>query len=216
MIALETPKFVWFIMRGSGFVALVLFSLTVALGVVGVRRWQSVRWPRLVTAGLHRNLALVALCFLVLHVVTAGLDGWVGLGWLGAIVPFQSHYRPLWIGLGVIAGDLLLAVMMTSLLRRHLHYRVWHAVHLSVWLMWPLAIAHALGSGSDASSTWGLGLCVSCIALVTGAALWRLQLARRTRPDTVVAPARRLPLVASPTAQQAQSTSSMATTGRPT
>lgn len=199
-LAAETPRFVWYLMRGTGLVALVLLSLTTALGVVGVRRWQSPRWPRLVTAGLHRNLSLLALCFLAVHIATAMVDSWVGLGWIGAVVPFVSHYRPLWVGLGVLAADILLAVVATSLLRRRLPYRAWRAVHWGAWLMWPLAVAHALGAGTDTGGGWGLGLCLACVGLVATAGAWRLSdrgrtPARRGRP----APAPRGPLLPVPT-----------------
>ena len=176
---------------------LVLFTLTVALGVIGVNRWQHPRWPRLVTSGLHKNLSLLALCFLVIHVVTASLDSWVGLGWWGAVIPFQSAYRPLWIGMGVLAGDLLLAVMATSLLRRHVGYRAWRVVHFGAWAMWPLAVSHALGSGTDSLGSWGLALCAVCIAVVGAAASWRLletfgRSGVRSRRRLAVAPDRTL------------------------
>jgi len=152
-----TPAFVWYLMRGSGLVALVLLSVTVALGVVGVKRWGSTRWPRIVTAGLHRTVSLLAVCFLAVHIVTAVLDGWIGLSWFGAIIPFQSTYRPIWVGMGALTFDLLIAVMATSLLRRHLSHRTWRLVHWTTWLMWPLALVHALGSGSDIGSGWAGG-----------------------------------------------------------
>jgi sulfoxide reductase heme-binding subunit YedZ len=169
----ETPAD-WYLLRGSGLVALVLFSLAVALGVVGVRRWRSVRWPRAVTAGLHRSMALLAVCFLGLHIVTAVLDRWVGLGWVDAVVPFRSKAMPLWVGLGTVAFDLAVAVVLTSLLRRHLGYRLWRTVHWGAWLVWPLALAHGLGSGTDTGSGWGLGVAVACLALVASAAVWRV------------------------------------------
>jgi predicted ferric reductase len=162
-------------MRGSGLVALVLLSVTVALGVVGVKRWGSTRWPRIVTAGLHRTVSLLAVCFLAVHIVTAVLDGWIGLSWFGAIIPFQSTYRPVWVGMGALTFDLLIAVMATSLLRRHLSHRTWRLVHWTTWLMWPLALVHALGSGSDIGSEWALGIGVSCVAMVLAALVWRVR-----------------------------------------
>jgi sulfoxide reductase heme-binding subunit YedZ len=170
-----TPAFVWYLMRGSGLVALVLLSVTVALGVVGVKRWGSTRWPRIVTAGLHRTVSLLAVCFLAVHIVTAVLDGWIGLSWFGAIIPFQSTYRPIWVGMGALTFDLLIAVMATSLLRRHLSRRTWRLVHWTTWLMWPLALVHALGSGSDIGSGWALGIGVSCVAMVLAALVWRVR-----------------------------------------
>lgn len=168
------PMFVWYLMRGSGLVALLLLSATVALGVVGIKRWSSWRWPRLVTAGLHRNLALLAVSFLAVHVGTAVVDEWVGVRWFGILVPFTSHYRPVWVGLGAVALDLLIAVVVTSLLRRRVGIRTWRLVHWCTWLLWPVALAHALGSGTDAFSGLGLAVCGISVAGVTGAAVWRL------------------------------------------
>jgi sulfoxide reductase heme-binding subunit YedZ len=174
LIAAGTPEFVWYLMRGSGLVALMLFTLTVSLGVVSVTRLQSPRWPRLVTGELHRNVALLASCFLALHVGTALVDSWVGLNWIGVLFPFQSAYRPLWVGFGVLAFDVFLAILATSLLRRRIGARVWRLVHWGTWVMWPLALSHALGSGTDTTSGWGLGICVACIATVGAAATWRV------------------------------------------
>ena len=184
LLALETPKSVWYLMRGSGLIVFVLLSLTVALGVVGVNRWQSARWPRLVTAGLHRNLSLVAMCFLAVHVVTALLDSWIGLGWWGVIVPFESHYRPFWVGMGVLAADLVVALVATSLLRTHIGHRTWRFVHWGAWLMWPLALAHAIGAGTDSTSPLGLSVSVGCVGLVLAAVVWRLA-QRRTVPSAL-------------------------------
>jgi predicted ferric reductase len=175
MATAGTPTFVWYLMRGSGLVALVLLSLTVALGVVGVKRWGSTRWPRIVTAGLHRTVSLLAVCFLGVHIITAVIDGWIGLNWFGAVIPFQSTYRPIWVGMGALTFDLLIAVMATSLLRRHLSRRTWRLVHWTTWLMWPLALVHALGSGSDIGSGWALGIGVSCVAMVLLALVWRVR-----------------------------------------
>ena len=173
MTAALTSPTDWYIARGTGLVALVLFSTAVALGVVGVRRWRSTRWPRLVTAGLHRSIALLAVCFLVVHIVTAELDRWIGLGWLDVVVPFRSPYRPLWVGLGTVAFDLALAITATSLLRRHLGHRLWRAVHWTAWLLWPVALLHGLAAGSDTRSGWGLVVVLACIGLVAAAAAWR-------------------------------------------
>ena len=187
-VATGTPHFVWYLMRGSGLVSLVLLSITVALGVIGAQRWKSSRWPRLVTAGLHRNLSLLAVCFLGIHIVTATVDSFIGLSWIGVIVPFTSGYRPLWVGLGVLAFDLLAAVTATSLLRARIGFHAWRLIHWCTWLLWPLAVSHALGSGTDVFSAWGLAITGGCVGLVAVAAAWRLWPVRR--PSTRVPVAR--------------------------
>jgi sulfoxide reductase heme-binding subunit YedZ len=147
------------------------------LGLLTRLRVEGRSWPRFVTAGLHRNLALMALVFLVLHIVTAVVDPFTHLGLVAAAVPFGSYYRTFWLGLGTIACELLLAVIATSLLRRHLGVRVWRAVHWLAYAVWPIAVVHGLGTGTDAFSVWALGITGGCVIAVTGAALWRLSAA---------------------------------------
>ncbi|HUA94229.1 MAG TPA: ferric reductase-like transmembrane domain-containing protein [Acidimicrobiales bacterium] len=201
MIGAETPSFVWYVMRASGFVTLMLLTLTILLGVVGVTRLHSARWPRLVTAQLHRNVALTACCFLALHIVTALVDSWVGLSWIGILVPFRARYRPLWLAFGVVAFDLFLAVVASSLLRRRIGVRRWRTIHWATWALWPLALVHALGSGTDTSSNWGLGICLVAVAAVLGALSWRVITAirhpRSARDTSTDAPTKeRVPITA--------------------
>jgi methionine sulfoxide reductase heme-binding subunit len=183
-----TSKTDWYVVRGTGLVALVLLSLAVSLGVVGARHWRSPRWPAFVTAGLHRSVALMAVCFLAVHVGTAVLDQWIGLGWVDVLVPFRSPYRPLWVGLGTVAFDIGVAVVATSLLRGHLSRRLWRTVHWGAWLLWPLAVAHGLGAGSDSRSGWGLAVLASCVGLVVAAAIWRFGAAGRRSVGQPVGP----------------------------
>src|SRR6478672_9454994 len=121
----------WYTTRGAGAVSLVLLSAVVVLGVLSTLRFESASWPRFLTTGLHRNLSLTAVVFLALHIVTAVVDPFTHLGWLAAIVPFDSYYRTFWLGLGGIAFELLLAITVTSVVRRALGHSAWAAVH---WL----------------------------------------------------------------------------------
>jgi len=110
-------KTFWYLTRGLGVAALLLLTASVALGVLTTVRWRSTRWPRFATAALHRNLTLLAICFVVAHVVTTIVDGYTTIGLKDAVIPFLSSYRPIWLGLGAVAFDLLLALVVTSLLR---------------------------------------------------------------------------------------------------
>ena len=104
----------WYTTRGAGAVSLVLLTAVVALGILSSLRFEAKGWPRFLTAGLHRNLALVTLVFLGLHIVTAVVDPYTNLGWASAIVPFSSYYRTFWLGLGTIAAELVAAIGITS------------------------------------------------------------------------------------------------------
>jgi sulfoxide reductase heme-binding subunit YedZ len=131
-------------------VSLILFSAVVVLGILASVRVQSAAWPRFLTTGLHRNLALLAVVFLGLHIVTAVVDPFVSLGFGAAAIPFSSPYRRLWLGLGVVALDLLLAIVITSLMRPLLGHRAWRAVHWLAYVSWPVAVIHGLAPGVDA------------------------------------------------------------------
>jgi methionine sulfoxide reductase heme-binding subunit len=186
-ILASTPA-LWYLARGSGAVSLCLLTLTVVLGIATSARWATADWPRFVVAGLHRNLSLLAVAFLGLHVASVVVDGFVPIRWLDVVVPFTSAYRPLWLGLGAVALDLLLAVLLTSLLRVHLGHRVWRGVHWAAYACWPVALLHGFGIGSDNRQLWMLALDVLAIAAVASAACWRLAIAP-TRPAAARDPA---------------------------
>jgi len=164
----------WYATRATGVIALILLTASVVLGIVVRVRAVSARWPRLVTLGVHRNLSLLVLAFLALHIGTAVIDSYAPVGWLSVAVPFASSYRPLWLGLGTVAFDLLLAVTITSLLRTRISVRIWRAVHWAAYACWPAAVIHGLGTGSDPRQPVVLGLTVGCVAVVLGAGVWRL------------------------------------------
>lgn len=164
----------WYATRAFGVVALVLLTATVILGIVGRARFTVPGLPRVVTAGLHRNLSLLVLALVTLHVLTTVADGYAPIGLASAVVPFDSPYRSLWLGLGTIAFDMLLAVALTSLLRDRLPYRTWRGVHWLAYACWPIALWHGLGTGTDSKLTWLLALDAACVAAVVGAVWWRL------------------------------------------
>jgi sulfoxide reductase heme-binding subunit YedZ len=164
----------WYIARGTGFVAVVLLTVSVTLGILTTMRWSAPRWPRFVTATLHKNISLLAVVFLATHIATTLLDSVSPVHLLNAIVPFTGRYRPLGIGLGVVAVDLLAALVITSLLRRRIGYRVWRAVHWSAYACWPVAMLHGLSSGTDAGAPWARTVYLSCAALVLAGVGWRV------------------------------------------
>jgi methionine sulfoxide reductase heme-binding subunit len=181
LLAATSSKALWYLTRGTGIMALLLLTVSVVLGIVEVRRWQSPRWPRFVTAGLHRNVSLLSVAFVAIHVATTVVDGFAPIGWLDAVIPFRSPYRPLWLGLGAVAFDLLIAVVATSLVRGRLGYRSWRAVHWAAYACWPVALVHGLGTGTDVPQGWAIALNGVCLVAIVGSVWWRLAQAWGTR-----------------------------------
>lgn len=172
----------WYLTRGSGAVALVLLTASVLLGVMNSTRWRTKHWPRFLTFGLHRNVTLLAIAFTAIHVVTTIADSFAPIGWIDSVIPFLSPYRPFWLGLGTVAFDLLLALTITSFLRRRIGVRVWRLVHWLAYASWPVALLHSLGTGSDARTGWLAVLGAVSGVLVFGAVVWRVWDARDGLP----------------------------------
>jgi methionine sulfoxide reductase heme-binding subunit len=165
---------IWYIARGSGLVALMLLTTSVVLGVVSVVRVHSPRWPRFALANLHRNLALLALAFGVIHVVTSVIDSFVPIRVADAFIPFAAAYKPLWLALGTIGADLMLAVLITTALRRRLGFQAWRSVHLLSYGSWGASVVHSVGIGTDArSAVWAVMVLAACIGAVGGAVVQR-------------------------------------------
>lgn len=164
----------WYASRAGGTIALVLLTATVTLGIASGGRTAPRRMGRFELGVLHRNLSLLTLAFLTLHIVTAILDPYVHLGWTVAVLPFTASYRPLWLGLGTTAFDLLIAVLVTSAFRLRMGVRRWKAVHWLVYASWPIAIFHASGTGTDTRLPLQLWLYAACLGSVLVAVWWRL------------------------------------------
>jgi methionine sulfoxide reductase heme-binding subunit len=164
----------WYLTRATGLVSLVLLTLSVLLGLLTAGRFSSQRWPRFLTQGMHRNVSLLVLVFLALHTASTVLDSYTSISLTAAFVPFASSYKPLWLSLGAVALDLLVALVITSLARGRLGYRAWRRLHWLAYACWPVAVAHGLGIGTDRSVTWATALTVGCVGCVGAAATWRI------------------------------------------
>ena len=184
---LASGSFTWYVSRATGIVSLVFLTASVVLGIVTSFRWSSPNWPRFVVEFVHRNVSLLVVAFVAVHVVVVLADSFAPIGVLDVVVPFVSAYRPLWLGFGAVAFDLLVALVVTSLLRHRFGYRTWRIVHWLAYLCWPVAVLHGLGTGSDTRSGVVLAVTALCIVSVLVAAALRLGAALTRRPGARIA-----------------------------
>src|ERR1039457_2148604 len=182
----SNPSPLWFATRGAGVMTLVWLTVVVILGIPRSLRVTGPRSPRFVIASLHRNFALFTIVLLIAHIATSVLDPFAGIKPVDAVVPFVGAYRTFWLGLGVLAAEVLCAVTVTSLLRGRIGPRAWRLIHWLSYASWPLAVVHGLGTGSDAREPWMLGLTGACMAAVLVSLAQRLVagrlLGRPSRP----------------------------------
>jgi len=170
-----TDEALWAVGRGTGITALAFLTISVALGIATRSGRPLQALPRFAVADVHRFAALAGTLLVALHMTLLFLDPYAQLRLVDFVVPFLGAYRPLWQGLGTLAVDLLAVVVVTSLLRHHIGVRAFRAVHWLTYVLWPIALAHALGNGTDAHRAWFLGFAGCCTLAVAAALVWRLR-----------------------------------------
>lgn len=170
-----TSEALWALGRGNGIVALAFMTLSIALGIATRSGRPLLALPRFGIADVHRFVALAATLLVGLHMGLLLLDPYAKLRLIDFVVPFLGAYRPLWQGLGTVAVDLLVIVVATSLLRQRLGLRAFRVVHWTTYLLWPIAMAHALGNGTDTGHLWFQGFAAACAVIVVAALVWRLR-----------------------------------------
>src|ERR1019366_4430904 len=153
----------WYASRATGIVALLLLTAVFVLGILVNRQGRLPGLPRFAVTSLHKNFSLLAVTFIAVHVFTAVLDTYVS-------IPLAAGYERLWLSLGAISFDLMIAMIVTSLLRSHLNRVLWRAIHLLAYVSWPVAFVHSIGASKDLREGWLLFLTVGCALLVGTAA----------------------------------------------
>jgi sulfoxide reductase heme-binding subunit YedZ len=174
----------WYAARAAGVVAYILLSTVVLLGVTMAGKKKLHRWPRFAIEDVHRYGGILVGTFVAIHVVTIAIDSWLPFSLTSIVVPFISKYKPLWVGLGIVAAELLLALAITNRLRnRSLPYRLWRRAHYLNFAVWAGATVHNLGSGTDRGTPWLLAIMATAIGLVAAATVWRALGNRLPRPQ---------------------------------
>lgn len=163
----------WLVSRAAGIVALALISLSVLIGLtMATKILRRPGLPRKL-ARLHEHVALVALAAIAVHGLSLLGDKWLHPGVRGIIVPFSMGYRPLFTGLGIIAGYLAALLGLSFYVRRTIGTRLWRKLHRATVAVWILGVVHTIGAGTDATTVW-----LRLMMLVMGAPIVFLALLR--------------------------------------
>src|ERR1700694_4777008 len=169
------PSWLWYATRGLGISTLIVLTGTVVIGIVTAVRWSGQTTPAFVAADMHRNLSLLAISLLAAHIVTTVLDPFAHISVRDVIIPVGAAYRPEWLGFGVVATDILIAVIATSLLRERIGPRLWRWLHWASYLSWPLAVVHGVGPGRGSRAPWLIPVVISGVAAVLLALIDRIR-----------------------------------------
>jgi sulfoxide reductase heme-binding subunit YedZ len=165
----------WITSRAAGGAALILASAAVAVGLMIGSRRKAASKPDL--RAIHEALSLSTLAMVALHGLSLLGDAYMNPGPVGIAIPFVGFYRPLWTGLGIIAGYGLAALGLSFYARDRIGATRWRRVHKLTAVFWVLAIVHTIGAGSDAAEIWFLA--VSGLVVLPAATLLALRWADR-------------------------------------
>ena len=172
----------WYAARAGGIVAYVLLSINVALGLAMTGKKSMKRWPKFALEDVHRFTGLLTGSFIVVHIVAVAIDAYLPFSLVSLAVPLLASYRPIWTGLGIVAAELLLALAFTNHYRdTKLTYAFWRKAHYVNFAVWGAATLHGVGTGTDRSTPWMLGIYAVAVGGVCGLTIWRVF--RRTQPS---------------------------------
>ena len=144
----------WLAARSAGIVAFLLIAAAVIIGLFLSSNISRRPGLKRNLVKVHQQVALAALATIAAHGVLLLGDKWLKAGVTGITIPFTIAYRPVWTGLGILAGYLAVALGPTFYLRRRIGARRWRLVHRATVLVYALAVLHSLGSGTDGATPW--------------------------------------------------------------
>ena len=169
----SNPTF-WIEARASGLLALMLLTTSVIAGLVlRSRPFGSSLKPAAVT-DIHRFLAMLCLGATAIHGAALVLDSSVHIGIVGLLVPGFVPYRPVWVGIGVVAAELMTLVYVSFSQRKRIGVKTWRRLHWSTYGIFTAMVVHGVMSGTDTAQPWALGIYLSAIAAVVMATAWRI------------------------------------------
>jgi predicted ferric reductase len=168
----------WYLARSGGFVALVLLTASVALGLALSLRVQTPRWPRFAIEDVHRFLGVLTGAFVVLHGGALLVNRVVPISLSQLLIPGTTSYRPIPVAFGIVAAELLAALAVANHYRTRLSYRFWRRTHYLNFAVWSLALLHGLTAGTDASTPWALSLYAGSAWLLLALLVHRVSLGR--------------------------------------
>jgi sulfoxide reductase heme-binding subunit YedZ len=165
----------WYAARAGGIAAYILLTLNVSIGLLMTGKKAMKHWPRFALEDVHRFTGILTGTFVVLHIVTIAIDAYLPFSLVSLAIPFVASYRPIWVGLGIVAAEMLLALAFTNHYRAtKLGYRTWRRWHYVNFAVWTAATFHSIGSGTDRSTTWLLTVDAVAVGAVCALTAWRV------------------------------------------
>lgn len=156
--AVQPGLLAWYTVRAMGFLAYLVLAGSVLYGLLLSTKILDAIAHRPVSFALHKDLAIVALILGTLHGLMLTYDQSFSFTPLAILVPFESPYSPISVGIGQITLYLSVVVTASFYVRRRIGQRTWRLLHYATFLAFIGASAHGIMSGSDSGAWWAFWL----------------------------------------------------------
>jgi sulfoxide reductase heme-binding subunit YedZ len=170
----NADPFLWYVTRTFAVSAYLALTLAVIIGTVrSIARvtGERVSW---MLDELHIILAVLSGFLLAGHLLGLVFDPFLTFGLNNILFPGDQPIAPFAVNLGVFGMYALVALLLTSALRRSIPYSAWRAVHYISFVAFILVTLHGWIVGSDASTDWMPAIYVGCSGAVGFLSLVRL------------------------------------------
>ncbi len=151
----HAPKIYWYLSRASGFIALTILWVSMAMGL-GLTNKLARRWPGAPAAfAIHEYVSLLGLLFAVYHGLVLMGDHYVDFSLPRLLVPFSIKYEPFWVGLGQVAFYTWVIVLLSFYVRQYIGQKTWRMIHYANFVVYMMGLFHGLFSGTDGTAALG-------------------------------------------------------------
>lgn len=186
LFALSSVQTLWYVTRAAGVIAYLLLWLSTVWGLAVSSKILDPLLERTFTYDFHEFLSLLAIGFVVLHIAVLLGDRYLPFSLAEILIPFVAPYRPLWVGVGIIAFYLTLLVSVTFYIRRWIGIRTFRVIHIASFLSFFGAALHGLLSGTDsplAAAQWMYAVTTLVVVFLTAYLVVILLLNRSQSPN---------------------------------
>ena len=153
LFATNTVQAMWYITRAAGLMGYLLLWLSTVWGLAVSNKIFDPVLHRAFTYDFHQFLSLLAIAFVLVHIVVLLADQYLPFTLQQVLVPFIAPYRPVWVGIGVIGFYLTVLVSITFYIRRWIGQKTFRVIHYLSFIAFAAAAVHGLFAGTD-SPLW--------------------------------------------------------------
>ena len=173
----------WYCVRALGILAYLVLAASILYGLLLSTKILDVIAHRPVSFALHKDLAIVALILGTLHGLLLTFDQSFNFTLTAILVPFQSPYAPVAVGIGQLTLYASAVVTASFYVRRRIGQKAWRLLHYITFLVFIGSSVHGITSGSDSGTPWAFWMYLLAVTATIFLTTYRIVVAVAIRAD---------------------------------